>query len=113
MKLFNFLLRRVYNLTTLEGKIDVVFTSPQKDQGYIKIDGEQLPIEEQRELVIQAKQMLRMKGRETIRRSMCADATDKLVNKSQTIDDMVAGKVMLYTIDIEDQLLEKIASLSH
>jgi hypothetical protein len=113
IKLFNFLLRNVYNLTTIDGLLEVRFTNKANGTGFIELDGVRLPENEERELVAQAKQMLRMKGRKLIRKHMCADATNRLVNKSQTIEDMVAGKVMLYTLDMEQQVLERIATLSH
>lgn len=112
VKLFNFLLRHVYNMTTEEDVLTVHFTDAVKKLGYILLNGERMDEGSQRELVADAKAMLRLGGRMRIKKAICADATEKLVIKSQTIDDMVAGKIMLYTMDIEEKLLEKIATLS-
>lgn len=123
MRLFNFLLRHLYNLVVQDEVITVVYTDAQKGEGYLMLGGElgedgkrrggvRMAEGAQRQLVADAKAMLRLEGRQTLKKAICSLATEKLVQKSKTVDDMVAGKVMLYTMDIEEKLLEKIATLS-
>ena len=110
--LFNFLLRYVYNLTTLEGVIRIQYTDKAQTKGVIYLDGVKLKDGEQRELIADAKTLLRINGRSRIAQAVRADATYKLINKSATIEDMVFSKAVLYAIDVEEQILKKISSLS-
>jgi len=110
--LFNFLLRHVYNLTTLEGVIKIHYIDQAKTKGHISLNGVMLKEGEERELIGDAKALLRIQGRERIAKAVRADATYKLINKSATIDDMVFSKAVLYTIDVEEQILQKISTLS-
>ena len=43
--------------------------------------------------------------------SMQYSANDSLFNKSQTIDDMVFAKAMLYTLDVMEKKVENISQL--
>ncbi len=110
--LFNFCMGYLFNLLTEEGIIEIKHVEVTKKKSKVFLSGRELPEGERRELIAGAKSIMQIDGFTKIHQAMRAEATDKLVNKSATIDDMVAGKIMLYTLDVEYRLLQRLANLS-
>lgn len=102
----------LFNLLTDDGILEIKHVEPTKKKSKVYISGRELAQGERQELIADAKALIRIGGLVTIRKAMRAEATDKLINKSQTIEDMVYGKSMLYTLDVEESLIRRLANLS-
>lgn len=112
MRLFNFCMGYLFNLVTTDGVIEIKHIEHTKKKSKVYIGGVELSAGERQELINDAKAIQRLGGYQKILNSMRASATIKLVNKSVTIDDMVAGKVLLYSVDVEQRLIHDLANLS-
>ena len=112
MLVFNICMKYLFNLITSEGVITIKHFEPTKTKSKVLVSGVELSESQRAELISDAKAILRLTGFHRIQLAMRAEATERLINRSTTIDDMVAGKVMLYSIDVERRLIEQLAALS-
>lgn len=110
-KLQNWLLSKLFCVFTAEDFLQVKHTNREMTAGVVYFGKKPLEPRHAKELTIQAKTILQFEVFQKIESSMKWLASDMLYNKSKTAEDMIAGKMVLYTLDILRKKLEVIAKL--
>jgi len=77
----------------------------------VSLHGKVLPLEETKVLAADARYILKTSLWGKLTAEVRSRATDRLVNKSLVIDDMVYAKAMLYTLDVLEEKVREISNL--
>lgn len=109
IKVLNLLLRHLFNAVTEDSFLKTTLQGG-KVRG-IMLGDKALTENEANELSNDAKFLKRSRLWKLLIESMQYSANDSLFNKSQTIDDMVFAKAMLYTLDVMEKKVENISQL--
>lgn len=80
--------------------------------GVIKIDGEALSEGESRALYEEAKFFIESRIYKIIINTPKAQAMEIMYNKSETFDDMRNGKMMLYNLSLQENIVKAIMSFA-
>ena len=109
----NQLMHYVCNGLTVDDlmKVTVKRTVEGKNVHTVQIGHEVLKPEEVKLLGEQARLLKKLNVWTKLVAHMRSQATDDMVNKSRIVDDMVFAKAMLYTLQVQDEVLERIASV--
>jgi len=77
----------------------------------MRIGDHVLPEEEVNFLITEARTLKKFNLWKKLLAEMRSHATDRLVNKSKNVEDMVFSKAELYTLDVLEKKVEQIAAL--
>ena len=103
-KLINFLVKHLYRFVTL----DEIIT--QKADG-LYVGKTKLEKKHIQEIKSQAQVVLSLEVYKLIQREMVNISNEHMFKKSQSFDDMVFGKAMLYCLDLIHQKLTKLSEM--
>ena len=109
----NHLLRDVCNALTTEDmiRIEKKIVPGGKVEKYLQIGTEVIKSEEIESLASEARTLGKLRAWNKVVEHMRSVATDRLVNSSKTIDDMVFAKAMLYTLQELKKVIKELADL--
>lgn len=109
IKILNSILKNLFNAVTEESFLKTTLQAG-KVRG-IMLGSTQLTENEANELANDAKFLKRSRLWKLLIESMQYSANENLFNKSQTIEDMVFAKAMLYTLDVMSKKVDNISKL--
>lgn len=103
-KLQNWLLKKLFCVITLDDVIQV------KKDKTLWIGKKQIPQAKARQLIAEAMQINQLELWKFMRNNMRYLANQEMFNKAKTIEDILAGKMMLYTLQLQENLLNALLS---
>ena len=80
------------------------------EDGVAYFGGKPLAPEDYERLRVDAERFRRSYLWSVLSRRMKWEATDKIANKSQTVDDIVGGKLLLYLVKVIENVIDQIKS---
>jgi len=104
-KLYNFLLKRFFNAVTDKDILKI------NKRGEIRVGEHLLPEEDVRAVVEQANTIHQMMLWSFLSKDLKYRANEAMYNKSQTIEDMIMGKALLFADDIITQRIEQLSRM--
>lgn len=108
-RLSNFALEYLLNAVLPERVLEVKEIAPNQKQVYL--GGEILSDSALNNLVAEAKWWESSNLNEILIETLKRDAEKRMFEKSMTIQDMLAGKMLLYSIDVQRKLIAFLAKL--
>ena len=111
LRLSKYLLRHLFCAVGEESFLQVQYSNAQKTKGVILHGTKPLEPSHVAELASQSRMILRSEAWQKVTENMKGAANDMLFNKSKSQEDMIAGKMVLYALDILRQKFENIARL--
>lgn len=111
--LLNFVLKYLFNSLTEDQVMATKSSTDAKGRKVyqIKVGETYLPDGESKELGSEFRTILKLQAWQKLSADIRSQATDALVNKSKTVDDMVFSKAMLYTVDVMQKKIEALAKI--
>ena len=104
-KLIKFLVNHLYYALTEEDILQI------KARGVIMYKGRTLNNEEKEKLVKDARQFKNSVIWKMLKDEVVYESQKRMFRKSESINDIYAGKLMLHSIDVLDKSIEKISNL--
>lgn len=113
MRLMNFLLHSVCNTMTFDEVLSITRkrTPDGKEILEMKIGDKLMPDTELKVMIADCSQIKKLHAWSKLLADMRSHATERLVNKSESIEDMVFAKAILYTLDVLEKKVDQIAVL--
>ena len=109
----NKLLSYLFCIFTEDDFLQVKFTDKDQKRGVVYDGKKPLEAKHALELASQARVILQFEMFQKLEASMKYSANEMLFNKSKNEEDMIAGKMVLYSLDIFRKKLESISKLEH
>ena len=104
-KLIRFLANHLYNALTEEDVLQ------KKTRGGIMYRGRLLGAEEKEKLIADARQFKNSIIWRMLKDEVVYQSQNRMFRKSENINDIIAGKLMLHSVDVIDKSIEKISNL--
>ena len=110
-KLLNLLMSEMFNAVTDDSLLQVKFTNAEKTKGDVfegttPMDGAEVLV-----MAEQSRDVLKNRAYTKVVRSMQSVANRKIFQESQTTEDMIFGKAVLWTLDVMNNKFRNIGSL--
>lgn len=111
-RIANWCLRHLFNAITEDAFLQVqFFKSAKGESGKIFVGNKELPLNEVKEFAVQARTLLKFNVYRRVTDSMKWTANEMMYQNSKNADDILAGKMVLYALDVLNKKLENIAKL--
>ena len=105
----NWLLKHIFNAVVID---DIVSFEGRGTKFLVKINGITLTDQELRSLREESRYLVNTRIWKLITSTLADDAKQRMFEKSKNFDDMVAGKMALYTVDMQNKMVDIIANRS-
>lgn len=102
-RIINYLLRSCLNAVVTSDVITI-------DKGVIKLEGKNITEDELRQLIAEVKALEHFRIWSIMTNSLKFQAQDKMFNKALDFDDTMAGKLILYAISLQENIMKVIKS---
>lgn len=79
--------------------------------GIVYLNGEQIGESELKELKREASLIKELRLWKILTNTLRSDAQERMYNKAVNFDDMMAGKLLLYAIDLQEKIVNKLDNL--